>query len=386
MKRLYLPAVMLLFVAIFMGFSRAEVMTSSQKIYFSTSYQIARESFFKAAQEVGASIKSFQNSHMGPHGEALFTDVAIIGSKHATDYLVLGSGTHGVEGFAGSGIQTGLLREGIHNELGPHMGLIMIHAINPYGFTHLRRSNEDNIDINRNFIDHTKPYPKNDGYKELADVILPKSLSAWTNLKLRTSLLWYRLKHGQAAMKRAVSGDQFSHPQGLFFGGHHEAWSNKTLKEIASRYLSNAKRVVFIDVHTGLGPFGGAEIIMNVDTDSPDYQRAVQLWGDRVKTTVNGGSVSVNLVASLKLAIPKMIPQAEVTAVSLEFGTYPAKEVFLALWAENWIHQNGCNNHPKDQEIKAELLRVFYPNTDDWNQSIWKHGKEIVYQALINLQ
>jgi len=81
-----------------------------------------------------------------------------------------------------------------------------------------------------------------------------------------------------------------------------------------------------------------------------------------------------------------MIPQAEVTAVSLEFGTYPAKEVFLALWAENWIHQNGGNNHPKDQEIKAKLLHVFYPNTDDWNQSIWKHGKEIVYQALINLQ
>jgi len=384
MKRLYIPVLMLLFVAVYMGFSRTEVKASSHIKYFSSSYQVAREKFIKAAQEVGASIESFQSPHMGPLGEALFTDVAIIGSKHATDYLVLASGTHGVEGFAGSGIQTGLLQEGIHNKLESHEGLIMIHAINPYGFAHLRRSNESNIDLNRNFIDHTKPYPENKGYEELADVILPKSLSTWAEIKLRISLLWYRLKHGKVAMKRAVSGDQFSHPTGIFFGGHHETWSNKTLKKIAKRYLSKAKRVIFIDFHTGLGPFGGAEIILNVDADSPEYQRAVQMWGERVKTTVNGGSVSVNLVASLKLAIPKMIPQAEVTAVSLEFGTYPAKDVFLALRAENWLHHNNDSNHPKTQEIKAELLRVFYPNTDDWKQSIWNHGKEIVNQTIRN--
>ena len=79
-----------------------------------------------------------------------------------------------------------------------------------------------------------------------------------------------------------------------------------------------------------------------------------------------------------------MIPQAEVTAVSLEFGTYPAKDVFLALRAENWLHHYGGVNHPKAQEIKTELLHVFYPNTDDWNQSIWNHGEKIVNQALRN--
>jgi hypothetical protein len=316
----------------------------------------------------------------------LFTDVAIIRSNNATDYLVLGSGTHGVEGFAGSGIQTGLLREGIQNELRPHMGLIMIHAINPYGFAHLRRSNEDNIDLNRNFIDHTKPYPENEGYEKLADVILPKSLSTWADIKLRIRLFWYRLKHGRDAMKRAVSGDQFSHPTGIFFGGHHETWSNKMLMKIVKHYLSDAERVVFIDFHTGLGPFGGAEIILNSATDTPEYQRAVQMWGDLVRTTVSGDSVSVHLHASLKLAVPKMISNAEVTAVSLEFGTYPAKEVFLALRAENWLHHHGGNNHPKVQEIKAELLRVFYPNTDEWQQLIWNHGQVVVGQVLRHFQ
>jgi hypothetical protein len=263
MERLFVPVVALLFMLIFMGFYRSEGIASGNMKYFSDNYQEAREKFLEAAREIDADIYSFQNPHTGPKGEALYMDVAIIGSKNATDYLVLGSGTHGVEGFAGSGIQTGLLRQGIHNELGSHIGLIMIHAINPYGFAHLRRSNEDNIDLNRNFINHTKPYPENEGYEKLADVILPKSLSTWADIKLRISLFWYRLSHGRDAMKRAVSGDQFSHPTGLFFGGHHEAWSNKTL---------------------------------------------------------------------------------------------------------------------------TELLRVFYPNTDDWNQSIWNHGKETVDQTLTYYQ
>jgi len=353
--------------------------------FFSTDYLEARNKFLAAAEAIGASIESFQNPHTGAKGEALFTDVALIGPKSATHILVLGSGTHGVEGFAGSGIQTGLLREGIASSLKPNVGIIMIHAINPYGFAHLRRANEDNVDLNRNFIDHTKPYPKNDGYAELADVISPKTISSWENKKLILRLLWYRLKNGKAARIQAVSGDQFTHPRGIFFGGHHETWSNKTLKEIARRYLSNAQKVIFIDFHTGLGPHGNAEVIMNVKADSSAYKRAIQWWGDRVRTTVHGESVSVHLQASLKLAIPKMIPQVEVTNVSLEFGTYPAKDVFLALRAENWLHHHGGSDHQDAEKIKAELLRVFYPNTEKWKLQVWKQGKEVVEQALAHL-
>ena len=78
------------------------------------------------------------------------------------------SGTHGVEGFAGSALQVGLLDEGIQNELSPESAVLMIHAINPYGMAHLRRFNEDNVDLNRNFRDHAKTPPENCAYQKLA--------------------------------------------------------------------------------------------------------------------------------------------------------------------------------------------------------------------------
>jgi hypothetical protein len=94
---------------------------------------------------------------------------------------------------------------------------------------------------------------------------------------------------------------------------------------------------------------------MNVKPDTPAYKRAVMYWGERVRTTVKGKSVSVHLQTTLKLDVPKMLPWAEVTAVSLEFGTYPAKEVFWAIRNENWLHHYGGENHPDAKKITRFL-------------------------------
>src|ERR1700688_3064982 len=70
----------------------------------------------------------------GPAGEELATDVAWLGPADAARVLVTISGTHGAEGFAGAGIQTGSFRSGVARELPPDTALPAVHAINPYGF------------------------------------------------------------------------------------------------------------------------------------------------------------------------------------------------------------------------------------------------------------
>jgi len=354
--------------------------------YFSANYLEARRKFLDASHAAGADVEHFQNPNTGPQDESLFTDVALLGPKDANTILVLSSATHGVEGFTGSAIQTGLLREGIESHLPPDTALLFIHAINPYGFAHLRRFNEDNVDLNRNFADHTKPYPPNPGYEALADAISPGSLSTWANAKSTMKLFWYGLTNGRAALQQAVSSGQYTHPQGLFYGGQHETWSNKIIRTIADKYLKNRNRIVIIDFHTGLGPYGNAEIIMNESEQSPAYKRAVTWWGDRVRTTVNGDSVSIYLDATLKLGFFAMLPGAEITAVSLEFGTVETKQVFLALRDENWLHHHGSPDHPRAKEIKKDLLQAFYPDQDDWRMQVWEHGRTVVEQVLQQLQ
>lgn len=354
--------------------------------YFSSNYKEARKKFLDASNSVGATIESFLSPNIGPEGGPLFTDVVLIGPADSKAFLVVISGTHGVEGFAGSGIQTGLLSEGIKFCLQTGMSIVMIHALNPYGFSHLRRVNEENIDLNRNFVDHAKPYPKNLGYNQLADAIAPTSLSYSATIASLFRFMWYWVLNSKAELQTAITSGQYSHPHGLFYGGSSQTWSNKTLQEIVKRYLSTAERIVVIGIHTGLGSYGESEIILNESKGSHQYLRAEKWWGSsKTVSTLSGKSVSAHLSGTLKLALPRMLPNTEVTAVSLEFGTVPLLKIFKALREENWLYHYGDKNHPDATKIKQELLRAFYPGTDDWKHLVWIQGKEVIENAIIGL-
>jgi hypothetical protein len=352
---------------------------------FSSSYSEARGKFLEASRAAGAAVESYRNPQAGPWSEPLAIDISLLGPKDARSILVLISGTHGVEGFAGSALQTGLLREGIASRLEPGSAVLMVHALNPYGFAHLRRFNEENVDLNRNFVDHSLPYGENPGYEHLREALAPSSISFLANVRSFLALAWFRLRHGKTALKEAVTLGQHTHREGLFYGGRAETWSNRTLRAIAASYLSGAQRVAAIEVHTGLGDFGEAEIILNERRDSPACRRARDWWGTRVKATGDGESVSRDIVGSVKGALPSMLPDAEVTAVSLEFGTYPSWKALRALRAENWIHHYGGRDHPDAGAIRKDLREAFTPDSGEWRERVWIQGREIIGEALRRL-
>jgi hypothetical protein len=149
-----------------------------------------------------------------------------------------------------------------------------------------------------------------------------------------------------------------------------------------------------IDLHTGLGAYGDYEIILQHPEESPTYTRAVALWGpEKVKTTIEGDSdlddrepgnrsSSVEHPGPMKLAFPSLLPDAEVTAVTVDFGTTSAIKVFLAMRDENWLHYHGNPSTSRGKRIKAALRRVFYPEDDAWKQMVWSGAKQVVYQAI----
>src|SRR5260221_11800457 len=95
--------------------------------YFSADYAEARRKFREAAQGAGARVESRVNdAARGPAGEALPTDVAWLGPKDAAPVLVTISGTHGAEGFAGAGIQTGRFLAGVSRGMPKAAALLAI--------------------------------------------------------------------------------------------------------------------------------------------------------------------------------------------------------------------------------------------------------------------
>lgn len=354
-----------------------------ESYYFSENYAQARQAFLDAARIAGAQIEPFENICSTTAGLPLFTDVALLGPAEAGSALLLISGTHGVEGFAGSAIQSGLLLGEGADWGGLKSRVVMIHALNPFGFANLRRCNEENVDLNRNFVNHAGTCPENPGYRKLSAAIAPRALSFPVNLFSMMRIYRYRLLHGREQLQQAVTHGQYAYPQGLFYGGRSASWSNRLLREVAARYLARATRVISVDVHTGLGPYGFGELILNDAVGTPAYQRALTWWGkDRVKSTVDGHSVSAHLSGTVNLALAGMLPGAEVTAAGLEFGTLPPMAVFNALRAENWLHHHGGAHYPGAAKIKARFLRAFYPEDHLWKRKVLEQGRFVVEQAL----
>jgi len=131
---------------------------------FSATYAQARDKFLAAATERGLAVETHVHpAQRGAQGEALAIDVALLGPEDATSALLLTSGTHGAEGFCGSGCEVNLLRDDSWMIRVARSGVrvLVLHALNPHGFSHLARTNEDNIDLNRNFRDFSVPPPAN---------------------------------------------------------------------------------------------------------------------------------------------------------------------------------------------------------------------------------
>jgi hypothetical protein len=353
--------------------------------HFSGSYGEARGKFLAAARSAGAAIRHHLHPLKGPGGEELATDIARFGPENARHVLGIGSGTHGVEGYCGSGVQTALITEGFAASLPDDTAILFVHAINPYGFAWDRRVNEDNVDLNRNFVDHTMPHPENPGYEELADAINPPDLSPETMAECRARMKAYAAAHGPRAMQHALSAGQYTHPQGVQFGGRAPVWSNRTLRAIIRAEMAAAERIAFVDIHSGLGARGAAEIICTEPESSAAYKRMTAWWGSSVRSTVGGGSISSDVPGSIPVCFAEELKGREVTACGLEFGTVPIAEVTVALQSDNWLHQNGGRKNPKAAEIGKLIRDAFYVDADDWKEQVTETTRLTCARALAGL-
>jgi Protein of unknown function (DUF2817) len=211
--------------------------------------------------------------------EMLYLDTARFGPVDARNMLVLIAGTHGVEGHGGSGAEIALAAYRRSVEAAErHRCALLVHAINPYGFAWSRRVTEDNADLNRNFVDHDKAYPVNAGYEEIAKAILPREWNEASKAETARVFDAYAQKHGAFGLRGAISGGQYAHPDGVFFGSHTPSWRNRTIRATARKELSVARRVGVIDFHTGLGPFGHGELICTVAPTAKSFVRARLVW------------------------------------------------------------------------------------------------------------
>ncbi|MBK0391913.1 M14 family metallopeptidase [Ramlibacter algicola] len=356
---------------------------------FSSTYAEARQKFIAAAQAAGLLVESKLHPERGSQGEDLAMDVARDGDPSASKLLVLSSACHGVEGFCGSGIQVAALRDDAWRQAARDRGVavLYVHALNPYGFSHLRRTTHENVDLNRNFHDFSQPLPANPGYGELHPLLFPDQWPPDAGNEQQVQA-WIA-RNGQAAFQAAASSGQHEFPRGMYFGGTEATWSNRTLREVLSTHGRRAGRLAWIDFHTGLGPDGVGERIYAGPDEPTQLARARAWWDGGGRTPVtsiyDGSSTSAKLTGMMWSAAPQECPQAQYTGIALEYGTQPLLQVLQALRAEHWLHQHPDAPADVAKQIKQQMRDAFYTDTPEWRARIWQQAREAMLQAVDSL-
>lgn len=352
---------------------------------FSDSYAEARRKFVEAARRAGAKLTSYKHpAERGPGGEALYLDVAVLGPGDASQVFVVGSGTHGIEGYSGSAAQRAWL--GGRPRLPKDTAVVFFHAQNPWGVAHKTRTTEENVDLNRNFVDFSKPLPRNPGYAELHPLIATPSWDEASIEETFRRLDAYRAKVGEKPFSDAFNGGQYTHADGIFYGGTRPQWANSAFRAAVETHLQRARRVAFLDLHTGIGPWCEHVYLCFHPEGSAARERARAWWGERA---VNLQGVTHKALATytgtIVEAFEQMLPEVELTSIVVEFGTLPRREMQRAGLAQRWIRFEGPRDPVLAAKVRREYEAAFYPADPEWRKAVLEQSRDFINRGVAGI-
>lgn len=397
--------------------------------FFRNDYIAAKELFLKSATDAGAELMYL------PVVDGLGTDIAIFrGADLGRRFLIHLSGIHGVEGYAGSAIQSATLQylgeqlkrnrdakniesDGtISNDDYPT--IIFVHAVNPYGFMNNRRVNEGNVDINRNFLteqqfsDVKKRDPNYAHYVDLNSLINP-TVQASKSILVNDAVNIFRTllalgRHGLLHIKKALVSGNYHKQDGVGFGGFEMSRSARNLVELVQNEnlgIPDAEQIVLVDVHTGLGPEGVDTIFTNPPSalkhfaTEYDYLSAALNTGKKGAVTggIHSGLPSKRMKESDAMSgydltighttvgfcenfLTQGLSKDKVTCMLQEIGTVSAVTVGRAMIAENYAYTHGTD---AEKALYSERYKqCFYVETLKWKRNVVRRGLRVVLQSL----
>jgi hypothetical protein len=350
-------------------------MTTDSASLFSPDYAIARSRFRDVASAAGAALHSIALAAKGPRDEPLAIDIAWLGAARPHRVFLHTSGMHGVEAYAGSAVQLALLEQ--PPVPGPDEAAIFVHVLNPFGMAWLRRTNENNVDLNRNFLLGGAAFEgAHELYRQLDPLLNPPSKPGSDGFRVRAPA--FAMRHGFHRVKQAIAEGQYEFPRGLFYGGAELQEGPRLYCDWLREHLAAAQYVFALDLHTGLGRRGTDTVVAEAQAAATAPAALGPALG-RTLVDPRKPSVAYTVRGSLGSALPKVLTRSRIDFVLQEIGTYPPFAVLHALREENrWhFHGDGGIAHP----TKEKLREMLCPAAADWRVKAASRGVSLARAA-----
>jgi hypothetical protein len=347
---------------------------------YAPNYVTARERLVHEARRRGAVHQSWPIDATGPVGEPLCIDYLRFGAEKASRVLIISSGLHGVEGYFGSAVQWAWLMR--HPEPRDGVAVVLLHALNPFGFAWRRRFDGENIDPNRNFLLPGEEYrgaPPLYGpiYSLFRMDVPPRRIDPAHAARVAYIIARYGLRQ----LRVTIPVGQYEFPLGPFFGGKGPCATQRVLASHLAAIWTEAEQVVHVDLHSGLGKWGGYKILIDDAEQSSEHFWWQERFGNELVEVCQKTVTAYPARGSLGPWLRHYFPGQQFHYATLEFGTYRPKRVMDALMAETRAFNCGLLADPRYEWTRQQLLEVFVPTNALWRHSVVEQSLSVLDQA-----
>lgn len=318
-------------------------------------------------------------------------------NERKKNLIIFTSAVHGVEGYVGSSMLDVIVKDFLPEFNPADTGLIMVHAANPWGMKNFRRYNENNIDLNRNFITDWNTFDRsvNKDYTEVRTFFeksKPLGNSTLHELGFLGSLGREVIQSGTKKIEDALLTGQFTNPSGVYYGGTEDADSTKLLKQVYQDAIdSDYQNIVHIDLHTGYGPRDQMSIFSAVN-ETMKQKEAVKAFDYPLVLTPESEDFYVTSgdnTAYFSELYQKQAPDKLFYSTTFEFGTL-GNGLLASISSlkqtidENRLFHQGSSNETTKEIIKNRYLEMFYPSEEEWRLKAIKDFKRGLTGVLSN--
>lgn len=366
--------------------------------YYFDTYEECRSAFVRAVESLDRrfdAVEIYRIPVEGSKEPGLTTDIVYLPAREEPENLVvLTSGTHGIEGFVGSAVQRMFIEDLLRDDWLDETGILVIHALNPYGMKVYRRVTENNVDLNRNCSADPSLYDTpNDGYARLDGLLNPKEAANHRSVRNR-HLQWIVIQQiiaqSMAVLRQAIMQGQYDEPRGVFYGGNRLEPQISAVTPVILAAAEPYPRVMTIDLHAGYGANGILHLTPN-PVDDPVIRSEMEEifsgyaidWGDTEDFYTISGSYA-DYVGTL-------VPGKTYYPMVFEFGTLDSQTTLGSIRSlqimiyESQGYHHGYADPKAEAAITTMFSEMFFPQDQAWRSKALADAKRLFETVLERL-
>ena len=364
---------------------------------FYTSYDEIRAHLLDRVDSlVNSGISVEHTSYAIDESDGLYIDkVYLPSSGERTNLILLTTGVHGMEGYIGSVMLDVFFAEVYPTLDTENTGILIVANVNPYGMKYMRRYNENNVDLNRNFIEDWDNFDRssNKEYPKVDKFLQPEGKMGnafWHEVGFYLSLAKEAIFTGADTISDALLTGQYEYPEGVYYGGDGDEKSTAYLKGVFRECLdSEYENIVHVDIHSGYGPRYNMVIFNSVQDETTEAE-AVEMFGYDYIIAVDSEEFyptfgdTTDYFYRLKNGIES---DKELYSTCFEFGTIGDSFIDSILSLKYTVDENRQHWYPTDNEITEAVVRenyyeLFYPTETEWREKTIIDFKDAIFGVL----